>query len=86
VRAGDEAEIAFDAVPGRVFKGKVQIYLGRHRHRPDPNRDTLLDLGRKGSGGRAITVIDILDDIARPSDPLGVQRRRWQSLQIISPA
>jgi hypothetical protein len=38
---------------------------------------TLLDLGaHKGSGGRAVAVIDILDDIARPSDPLGVQRRR----------
>jgi multidrug resistance efflux pump len=24
VRAGDEAEIAFDAVPGRVFKGKAR--------------------------------------------------------------
>jgi multidrug resistance efflux pump len=27
VRVGDEAEIAFKAVPGRVFKGKVRILL-----------------------------------------------------------
>ena len=27
VKAGDEAEIAFDAVPGRVFKGKVRTVL-----------------------------------------------------------
>ena len=25
VRAGDEAEIAFDAIPGRVFQGKSEI-------------------------------------------------------------
>ena len=33
VRAGDEAEIAFDAVPGRVFKGKVLRVPRRHRAR-----------------------------------------------------
>ncbi len=27
VKAGDDAEVAFDAVPGRVFKGKVRIVL-----------------------------------------------------------
>ena len=27
VKAGDEAEAAFDAVPGRVFKGKVRLVL-----------------------------------------------------------
>jgi hypothetical protein len=27
VKAGDEAEIAFDAVPGRLFKGKVRQML-----------------------------------------------------------
>src|SRR6266498_1381598 len=27
VKAGDDAEVAFDAVPGRVFKGKVRLVL-----------------------------------------------------------
>ena len=27
VRSGDEAEVAFDAIPGRVFKGKVRYVL-----------------------------------------------------------
>jgi multidrug resistance efflux pump len=27
VKAGDEAEVAFDAVPSRVFKGKVRLVL-----------------------------------------------------------
>ena len=27
VRAGDEAEVAFDAIPGRVFKGKVRSVI-----------------------------------------------------------
>ena len=27
VKVGDEAEISFDAVPGRVFKGKVRQVL-----------------------------------------------------------
>ncbi len=35
VMAGDEAEVAFDAVPGRVFKGKVRLVLGRDRGGPD---------------------------------------------------
>jgi len=33
VKAGDEAEVAFDAVPGRVFKGKVRLV---HKDFPVP--------------------------------------------------
>jgi multidrug resistance efflux pump len=72
VKAGDEAEIAFDAVPGRVFKGKVQIVLDAIASGQLQATGTLLDVGaRTNGGGRAVAVIDILDDISAYQIPLG---------------
>lgn len=72
VKAGDEAEIAFDAVPGRVFKGKVQKVLDAIAGGQLQAAGTLLDLGtRTSSGDRAIAVIDITDDLSAYQIPLG---------------
>ena len=57
VEAGDEAEVAFDAVPGRVFKGS-----------PSPqirfSQAELIDFGARTEGGRALALIDIKDDMS----------------------
>ena len=72
VMAGDEAEIAFDGVPGRVFKGRVRKVLDAIASGELQATGSLVDVGaRKGSGDRAIAVIDILEDISVYQIPLG---------------
>ena len=59
VKAGDEAEAAFDAVPGRVFKGKVSLVLDAIAAGQFAATGTLVDLGARTEGGRALAVIEI---------------------------
>ena len=56
VKAGDEAEAAFDAVPGRVFKGKVRLVLdaiaaGQMQATGGARGFRCADGGRPGAGG-----------------------------------
>ena len=71
VKAGDEAEIAFDAVPGRVFKGKVRQVLDAIAAGQIQATGALMDFGAPTGGGRAVAEIDILDDISGYQIPLG---------------
>ena len=58
VKAGDEAEVAFDAVPGRVFKGKVRVVLDAIAAGQLQATGSLIDVGAPTGGGRALAVID----------------------------
>lgn len=71
VMAGDDAEIAFDAVPGRVFKGKVRMVLDAIAAGQFPATGTLQDFGARVEGGRALAIIDILEDTSAFQIPLG---------------
>jgi multidrug resistance efflux pump len=71
VKSGDEAEIAFDAVPGRVFKGKVSLVLDAIAAGQLQASGSLIDLGERTEGGRAIAVLDIEDDMSGYNIPLG---------------
>jgi multidrug resistance efflux pump len=71
VRAGDEAEILFDAVPGRVFKGKVSLVVDAIAAGQLQANGTLQDFGERVPGGRAIATIEILDDISGYQIPGG---------------
>jgi multidrug resistance efflux pump len=71
VKAGDEAEVAFDAVPGRVFKGKVRIVLDAIAAGQVQATGALVDFGQPTGGGRAVAVIDVLDDMSGYQIPLG---------------
>jgi multidrug resistance efflux pump len=71
VKSGDEAEIAFDAVPGRVFKGKVSLVLDAIAAGQMQASGSLIDLGERTEGGRAIAVLDIEDDMSGYNIPLG---------------
>jgi multidrug resistance efflux pump len=71
VRAGDDAEISFDATPGQVFRGKVRSVLDAIAAGQLQATGTLQDLGARTSGGRAVAVIDIIDDISAYQIPLG---------------
>jgi multidrug resistance efflux pump len=71
VRAGDEAEVLFDGVPGRVFKAKVRIVLDAIALGQLQATGALQDLGARQSGGRAIAIIDLIDDISSFQIPAG---------------
>jgi multidrug resistance efflux pump len=71
VRAGDEAEIAFDAIPGRVLKGKVKYVLDSIATGQLQATGVLQDMGAQIPGGRAVAVIDIEDDTSGYNIPGG---------------
>ncbi len=71
VMAGDDAEVAFDAVPGRVFKAKVRLVLDAIAAGQLQASGTLVDFGARTEGGRALAVIDVTDDMSAYNIPLG---------------
>lgn len=71
VKAGDEAEVAFDAVPGRVFGGKVRLVIDAIAAGQLQATGALVDFGARTDGGRALAVIDISDDTSGYQIPLG---------------
>jgi multidrug resistance efflux pump len=71
VKPGDDAEIAFAAVPGRVFKGKVAQVLDVIAAGQFQATGILQDFGAQTQNDRAIAEIEILDDISGYHIPLG---------------
>ena len=76
VKTGDEAEVAFDAVPGRVFKGKVRLVIDAIAAGQLQASGALVDFGERTAGGRALAVIDIEDDMSGYQIPLGAAAGR----------
>jgi multidrug resistance efflux pump len=71
VRTGDEAEIAFDALPGRILKGKVKYVLDAIATGQLQATGGLQDMGADVPGGRAVATIDITDDTSSYNLPGG---------------
>jgi multidrug resistance efflux pump len=71
VHTGDRAEIAFAAVPGRVFKGEVRQLLDVIPAGEFQATGTLLRLKLQGADDRALAEINISDDISGYQIPLG---------------
>jgi multidrug resistance efflux pump len=72
VRVGDEAEIAFDAIPGRIFKGRIKAVVDAVVQGQLQPSGTLLDPEERGkTPGRALAIIDILDDLSGYQLPAG---------------
>jgi len=71
VRAGDEAEIAFQAVPGRVFQGKVRILLDAIASGQMQASGILQDFRGPSGESRGMSLIDVLDDISPYQIPVG---------------
>lgn len=70
VKAGDDAEIAFDAIPGRVFAGKVRLIqdaIASGQLQPTGN---LVNVDSADTG-RAVAIIDIQDNMAGYQLPPG---------------
>jgi multidrug resistance efflux pump len=89
VKAGDEAEVAFDAVPGRVFKGKVRIVLDAIAAGQIQPSGALIDYGAQTEGGRALAIIDLDEDISRYQIPVGaaaqvaIYTEHWHHVSLI---
>jgi multidrug resistance efflux pump len=65
VSAGDEAEIAFDAVPGRIFQGRVRTVLDTiPEGQLQPGGALVSAEDRSRLKGRALAVIEITDDLS----------------------
>jgi multidrug resistance efflux pump len=71
VRAGDEAEIAFDGLPGRILKGKVKHVLDAIATGQFQATGVLQDMGADVPGGRAVAIIDMTDDTSSYNLPGG---------------
>jgi multidrug resistance efflux pump len=71
VRTGDEAEVAFDAIPGKVFKAKVRNVLDSIALGQLQATGTLQDMGASLPGGRAVALIDVEEDTSGYNIPGG---------------
>lgn len=89
VRVGDEVEIAFDAVPGRIFKGRIAAVSDAvAQGQLQPSGD-LVDPENRRRPGRSLAYIDILDDLSPYNLPAGAVGQvaaytdHWQMFAII---
>jgi multidrug resistance efflux pump len=71
VRAGDEAEVLFKGIPGRVFKAKVRVVIDAIAGGQLQTTGTLVNVGGTLPSDRALAVLDIVDDISGYQVPLG---------------
>jgi multidrug resistance efflux pump len=71
VRARDEAEIAFDALPGRIIKGKVKHVIDAIATGQLQATGALQDMGAQLPGGRAVAIIEIDEDTSGYNLPGG---------------
>jgi hypothetical protein len=71
VRAGDDAEVLFKGIPGRVFRAKVRFVIDAIAAGQLQATGTMQDLGIPVPGGRALAVLDVVDDMSGYQVPLG---------------
>lgn len=89
VKAGDEAEVAFDAVPGRVFQGKVRFVIDAIATGQLLATGRLIDPAAPSGGGRALAVIDIEEELSGYQIPLGaaaqvaIYTQHWKHLSLL---
>lgn len=89
VKAGDDAEVSFDAVPGQVFRAKVRLIVDAIAAGQFAASGTLQDFGAAVEGGRAMAVIDVLDDVSAFQIPLGaaadvaIYTEHWHHLSLL---
>ena len=71
VRAGDEAEVLFKGIPGRVFKAKVRLVIDAIAGGQLQSTGTLVSVRETVPGDRALAVLDVVDDMSGYQVPLG---------------
>jgi multidrug resistance efflux pump len=89
VKAGDEAEVAFDAVPGRVFKAKVKVVVDAIAAGQLRTSSGLVEPEMQTTEGRAVALIDVTDDTSSYQIPLGataqvaIYTEHWHHVSLI---
>jgi multidrug resistance efflux pump len=90
LRPGEEAEIAFDAIPGRVFKGKVDVMIDAVSQGQLQASSALLNPeDRAKTPGLALVRISIVSDLAGYQLPAGataqvaVYSDHWRAVAVI---
>jgi multidrug resistance efflux pump len=71
VLAGDEAEVLFKGIPGRVFKAKVRLVIDAIAGGQLQTTGTIREVGATLPEDRAIALLDIVDDMSGYQVPLG---------------
>jgi len=71
VKAGDDAEVAFDGVPGRVFKARVRELVDAIAAGQLQPTGILQDVGARPGGGRALATIELDEDVSGYQLPAG---------------
>jgi len=76
-------------VPGRVFKGKVRVVVDAIAAGQIQANGTLTDFGERTAGGRAMAMIDLVDDISGYQIPAGsaglvaIYTEYWHHLSLL---
>ena len=89
VNAGDDAEVAFDAVPGRVFEAKVRSVVPAIAAGQLSTSPTLIEPETRTVAGRAVAIIDVTDDMSDYQIPLGskgqvaIYTEHWHHLSLL---
>ena len=89
VVAGNDAEVAFDSVPGRVFKAKVRSVVDAIAAGQLTSQLTLIEPETRTTAGRAVAIIDVTDDVSDYHIPLGataqvaIYSEHWHHLSLL---
>ena len=89
VVAGDDAEVAFDSVPGRVFKAKVRSVVDAIAAGQLTSQLTLIEPETRTTAGRAMAIIDVTDDVSNYQILLGAKAQvaiyteHWHHLALL---
>ena len=89
VVAGDEAEVAFDAVPGRVFKAKVRVVVDAIAAGQLATSSALIEPDTRTTAGRALAILDVTDDMSDYNIPIGsaaqaaIYTHHWHHVSLI---
>jgi len=89
VEAGDDAEVAFDAVPGRVFSAKVRSVVDAIAAGQLATTTTLVEPATLTTAGRVVAIIDVSEEMFNYQIPLGstaqvaIYTKHWKHLSLL---
>ena len=89
VEAGDDAEVAFDAVPGRVFSAKVRSVVDAIAAGQLATTTTLVEPATLTTAGRVVAIIDVSEEMFNYQIPVGstaqvaIYTNHWKHLSLL---
>jgi multidrug resistance efflux pump len=89
INEGDDAGVAFDGIPGRVFKGKVSVVVPAIAAGQLPASPRLIEPETRTTRGRLVADIDVTEDLSDYKLPLGaaaqvaIYTEHWHELSLL---